>query len=51
MAGSHFVKRNLIRRHDLKTIFEEEIDPAEVEIELCAQIDKARDQAQHDEDE
>ena len=27
--------------HDLKTIFEEEIDPAEVEIELCAQIDKA----------
>ena len=27
--------------HDLKTIFEEEIDPAEVEIELRAQIDKA----------
>jgi predicted glycoside hydrolase/deacetylase ChbG (UPF0249 family) len=27
--------------HDLKTIFEEEIVPAEVEIELCAQIDKA----------
>ena len=27
--------------HDLNTIFEEEIDPAEVEIELCAQIDKA----------
>ncbi len=27
--------------HDLKTLFEEEIDPAEVEIELCAQIDKA----------
>lgn len=27
--------------HDLQTIFEEEIDPAEVEIELCAQIDKA----------
>ena len=27
--------------HDLKTIFEEEIDLAEVEIELCAQIDKA----------
>lgn len=27
--------------HDLKTIFEEKIDPAEVEIELCAQIDKA----------
>ena len=27
--------------HDLKTIFEEEIDPAEVEVELCAQIDLA----------
>lgn len=27
--------------HDLKTFFEEKIDPAEVEIELCAQIDKA----------
>jgi len=27
--------------HDLKTIFEEEINPAEVEIELRAQIDKA----------
>jgi len=27
--------------HDLKTIFEQQIDPAEVEIELRAQIDKA----------
>lgn len=27
--------------HDLKKIFDEDIDPAEVEIELCAQIDKA----------
>ena len=27
--------------HDLETIFEQDIDPAEVEIELCAQIDKA----------
>ena len=27
--------------HDLNTIFEQGIDPAEVEIELCAQIDKA----------